>query len=130
MNAQEAREFVQAGLDRRKLQMLDKERQLDIYEAEMITRCNQHCAKQKKIRTEADIRQVFSAEERAVQKAEEKRDWHTYIAIKRFIWFCVSVMMITTWTPLEWWGALALVAGAAVFPAAYIFRLYYPIEEV
>lgn len=130
MKPEEARRIVEEGLQRRKLQMLEKEQQLDWYEAEMISRCNQHCAEQRKERREAEIRNLFSMGEREARQAQELLEQKIIHAVKLFLVFSIITMMLTTWSPLEWWAALSLIAGAASFPAAYIFRLYYPIEEV
>lgn len=126
----EAKMYVLEGLERRKADWRTREQQLDSYEEEMITACNQHSANTKKIRDQEEIRRIFSAERRAAQRAAQVREQNITFAVKQYILFCLVTMMVTTWTPLEWWAAAALIMGAAVFPAVYIFRQFYPLEEV
>lgn len=124
----EAKQYVEAGLQRRREAWYTREQQLDHYEEDMISVCNQHCADTKKIRNQEEIRRIFSAERRAAKQAQEQREQNVATAIKNYLLFCLVSMMVTTWSPLEWWAALALMLGVAVFPAVYIFRLYYPID--
>lgn len=123
----EAKEYVQTGLRNRLEAWQTNEKKLEWYEEDMIRACNQRCADVKKARHDAEIRRIFSAEQRAAKQAQERRERKATEAVKAYVYVCLIIAMVTTWTLLEWWAAVALVAGLAVFPLAYIFRLYYPI---
>lgn len=125
----EAKLYVLEGLEQRKADWRTREQQLDSYEEEMITRCNQHCADRKTERNRKEIQEIFSAQRRAQQQEQQRIEMETSWAVRKYLLFCLGTMMVATWSPMEWWAALALMAGVAVFPAVYIFRLHYPLEE-
>lgn len=60
---------------------------------------------------------------------EQAREEAALDAVRKYCIACLGIAAVASWTPMEWWAAAALIAGLAVFPAAYIFRLYYPIEK-
>lgn len=121
------KEYVQNGLNKRRESWQTNEKKLEWYEEDMISACNRHCADVKKTRHDAEIRRIFNAQQRQEKQARERRERKATEAVKAYVYICFIIAMVTTWTPLEWWAAAALVAGLAVFPLAYIFRLYYPI---
>ena len=49
-------------------------------------------------------------------------------AVKKYGVFCLAILCLTIFTHLPLWGAITTALGMAVFPAVYIFRLYYPLE--
>lgn len=138
MNSDEARRIVSLGLQHRKMerQNAEREQRLEKYERDMITHCNEHSADAKILRRLDDTVQFDRAQAVARREArldvlakEQAREAAAAGAVKRYILSCVVILWLTTWTYLPLWAAVTLVAGLGVFPAAYIFRLYYP-EEV
>lgn len=135
MTSAEAKTIISAGLESRKSeqQLAAQEARLEQYEQEQILACNEHSAdakarrqKEETGRMNRELLEARRAEKaRAIAEAQAKED-AAIAAVKKFCYACFGLAMLTTWTPMEWWAAAALIAGGAVFPAAYIFRLYYP----
>ena len=105
------------------------DRALDAYEVEMISGINAHRAVRA---AQAISREELIAERVAADKAareDMERDYKASEAIKRYILVCLATMCFAAFSPFPVWAAAAFCLGGAVFPASYIFRLYYPIEE-
>lgn len=133
---EEARSYVEEGLQQRKAAWMTREQLLDSYEEEMISHCNQHrMCKQQEMDAMAEKQEAARKRQEAVRKknermmAEMEREEKADNAIRIFGLVALVIMMVTTWSPMEWWAALALIAGLAVFPAVYIYRLYVPFDE-
>lgn len=133
---EEARNYVAEGLQQRKAAWMTREQLLDSYEEEMISCCNQ---KRENIKAEEEAeylrleermrrRELARAKNQRIREQMEKEEaaMHT---VKTFCGVCLGIMMVTTWTAIEWWAAAALVAGLTVFPVAKIFRIYNPIQK-
>ena len=119
---------------------------MEAYEKEMITFCNGHCANAKVIRqkdAETALTLVLEANrqkelrdqmvearkrEREQLRMEMERDATAMDAVRRFVVFCLVTALVTVWTPFPWWAAVALVVGTTALTAAYIFRVYNPVE--
>lgn len=102
---------------------------LDAYEAEMISGINAHRAARA---AQALSRDELIAERVAADKAmreDMEREGKASEAIKRYILVCLATMCFAAFSPFPVWAAAAFCLGGAVFPASYIFRLYYPIEN-
>lgn len=105
------------------------DRALDAYEAEMISGINAHRA--------ARAAQALSRDERIAERVaadkaareDMEREYKSSEAIKRYILVCLATLCVSAFTPFPVWGAVTFCLGGAVFPASYIFRLYFPIEE-
>lgn len=105
------------------------DRALDVYEAEMISGINAHRAARA---AQAISREELIAERVAADKAareDMERDYKASEAIKRYILVCLATMCFAAFSPFPVWAAATFCLGGAVFPASYIFRLYYPIEN-
>lgn len=102
---------------------------LDVYEAEMISGINAHRA--------ARAAQALSREERIAERVaadkamreDMEREYKSSEAIKRYILVCLATLCFAAFSPFPVWAAAAFCLGGGVFPASYIFRLYYPIEN-
>lgn len=138
MSSDEARHIVTLGLQHRKMirQNAEREQRLEKYERDMITRCNEHSADAKILRRMEDTDQLSRIQAAArqearkqIQAAEQAREEAATGAVKRYILTCMAILWLTTWTYLPLWAAVTLVAGLAVFPVVYVFRLYYPFDE-
>lgn len=105
------------------------DRALDAYEAEMISGINAHRA--------ARAAQALSRDERIAERVaadkamreDMEREYKSSEAIKRYILVCLATLCFSAFSPFPVWAAAALCLGGGVFPASYIFRLYFPIEE-
>lgn len=105
------------------------DRALDAYEAEMISGINAHRAARA---AQALSRDELIAERVAADKAareDMEREGKASEAIKRYILVCLATLCFSAFSPFPVWAAAAFCLGGAVFPASYIFRLYYPIEN-
>lgn len=105
------------------------DRALDAYEAEMISGINAHRAARA---AQALSRDELIAERVAADKAareDMEREYKSSEAIKRYILVCLATLCFSAFSPFPVWAAAAFCLGSAVFPASYIFRLYYPIEN-
>lgn len=131
MNSNEAKQIVRDGLNQRKIQKQEAEREAirEKFEQDMIHACNVNCAGAKAKRETMEQAQKRRAEAAASRaKAWELECKSTY-ACQLYGVLCLVVLLISALTKLPFWAAAALIAGGAVFPVAYIFRLYNPIER-
>lgn len=102
---------------------------LDAYEVEMISGINAHRAARA---AQALSRDELIAERVAADKAmreDMEREYKSSEAIKRYILVCLATLCFSAFSPFPVWAAAAFCLGGAVFPASYIFRLYFPIEN-
>lgn len=102
---------------------------LDAYEVEMISGINAHRAARA---AQALSRDELIAERVAADKAareDMEREYKSSEAIKRYLLVCLATLCFPAFSPFPVWGAVTFCLGGAVFPASYIFRLYYPIEN-
>ena len=137
MSNEEARRIVQSGLNRRKAERekAAKEARLEKYEQDMIVTCNEHSADVKMKRQREEIRrrnrEEFQARcaARAESLAKElAREEAAIAAVKKYVVACMAILCLTIFTYLPMWAAVTLALTLAVFPSAYIFRLYFPLE--
>ena len=124
MNA--AKQYVEAGLERRKAdrQEREQEEKLDAYEAEMISFCNRHSADSKKTQAEKEKCESHRAMRAEKREAMRKKDEAAEMACTKYGYTCVAILLLSAWTPLPFYAAVALIAGLAVFPAVYIVKLF------
>lgn len=102
---------------------------LDAYEVEMISGINAHRAARA---AQALSRDELIAKRAAADKAmreDREREYKSSEAIKRYVLVCLATLCFAAFSPFPVWAAAAFCLGGAVFPASYIFRLYYPIDE-
>lgn len=125
----------------------EQEARMEIFEKEMITFCNDHCADARKNREkdaetalalvleenrkkeEREQMIAFRKREREQLRMEMERDAKALEAVRRFVFFCLVTALVTVWTPFTWWAAVALVVGTAFCTGAYVFRVYFPFEQ-
>lgn len=135
MSNEDARSIVAQGLERRKQLFAEHEAALEQYEQDMIDTCNTHCADAKLLRQNEETgrlnreqREARRAARAEAQAKEQAREEATTTAVKRYILACMGIFWLTAFTHLPIWAAVTCALGLAVFPAVYIFRLYYPLE--
>lgn len=105
------------------------DRALDAYEAEMISGINAHRAARA---AQALSRDELIAERVAADRAareDMEREHKSSEAIKRYILVCLALLCFAAFSPFPVWAAITFCVASAVFPASYIFRLYFPINE-
>ena len=105
------------------------DRALEAYEAEMISGINAHWAARA---AQAISRDELIAERVAADKAmreDMEREYKSSEAIKRYVLVCLATLCFSAFSPFPVWAAAAFCLGGAVFPASYIFRLYFPFES-
>lgn len=138
MSNDEARRIVTAGLERRKAERetAAQEARLEKYEQDQIHFCNVHSANAKEQRQLEETgrmnQQQYEARKAAREQAlamEMAREQAAIDAVRKYVVFCLAMLCLTIFTHLPLWGAITTALGMGVFPAAYIFRLYYPLED-
>lgn len=136
MSSEEAKNIVNAGLQRRRdeRKIAEQEERLEQYELDMIGACNENCADARKQRMKEENSRMNQEQAAARQAARETARVQAQAlensavkAVKRYAMICLVILWMTAWTNLPFWAAVTLILGLAVFPAVYIFRLYYPI---
>lgn len=108
---------------------LEADKALDAYEVEMISGINAHRAARA---AQVLTREELIAERVAADKAareDMEREYKASEAIKRYILVCLATLCFAAFSPFPVWAAATFCLGGGVFPAAYIFRLYFPINE-
>lgn len=124
MSTEEARNYVEAGLQRRSIARQEQEEQLDDFEQEMISFCNKHSADSKKTQAEKEKCESHRAMKAEKREAMRKKDEAAEMACTKYGYACVAILLLSAWTPLPFYAALALITGLAVFPAVYIVKLF------
>ena len=125
----EAKLYVQAGLDRRNAERKERirEGELDQYELDMIHRLNIHCADKKEEAAAEAKRKAREASRQAAQLKEWERQQKGIEAIRQYGMACVGILLLVGFTNFPGWAAATLALGLAEFPAIYIYRLYSPL---
>ena len=137
MSNEEKKRIVAEGLERRKADRAEAEREarLDSYEKEQMDAIHRNCegarlnreaeeAHMRKQQQRIARRQEWAAQAAKAQMLEDK----SVAAVRYYGVLCLVVLLISALTRLPFWAAAALILGGMVFPVAYIFRLYNPIE--
>ena len=121
MSSSEARQIVQNGLDRLKVIRNEREAVLEDQARQLRRTINDnHTAR---TMTDAQRLKKAKAERKARVKARRDKENAAILAVQYYARVCIGVVLVTLLTPFPWWAAIALTAGLAVFPAAYIYRL-------
>lgn len=133
----EAKRIVGAGLERRReaRQEAEQEATLEQFEQDMIEACNQNCADAKEQHRTDDAnrlsqkqREERAAARRAAMAAEAAKEMAATKAVQHYGVACLVILLVSACSRFPFWAAVTLICGLAVFPTAYIFRLYYPLK--
>jgi hypothetical protein len=124
MNTEEARNYVEAGLRKRSVLRQEREKELEAFEAEMISYCNKHSADIRKTMAEKEKSEMLRTVKAEKRAAMRKKDELAEMACTKYGYACVAILLTCCITPLPFYGAAALIAGLAVFPTVYILKLY------
>ena len=135
MSCDEARCVVTEGLERRREARIRRDAELETQARQLrMTISGNHALKtmteiQRKALEEEEARQRKA--ERAKAKADLViKDMKAEDACRKYGFAVLLVILLTAVSRMNVFFSLALVLGLAVFPAVYIYRLYYPLEEV
>ncbi len=135
MSSSEARQIVEAGLERKKTERMQRDAELenqarilrltinDNHVVKTITEAQQMELQKEEARKNREAR----AEARALRAA---RELAVEEIVQKFGILCLIILLVTALTRLNLFFSLALMLGLAVFPAVDIYRLYFPVEEV
>lgn len=126
MFSDEAKRYVAAGLEQRSIARNEREREekLEAYEAEMISFCNRHSADSKKTYAEKEKCESHRAMREEKRAAMRQKEEAAEMACTKYGYACVAILLLSAWTPLPFYAAVALIAGLAVFPVVYIVKLF------
>lgn len=135
MSSNEARQIVEDGLERLKIERKRRDAQLEQQERILRLKINDnHAYKAWKVMSDeeqARIRKITAAERKAERQAQElARDLEVGDIVQKSLMTGLSILVASGIFRLNVFVTLALVLGLAVFPAVKIFRLYFPLEEV
>jgi hypothetical protein len=135
MSSEEARSIVEDGLERRREDRIHRDAALEDQARQLrMTISNNHTVRtlseaQKKAMEAENLRK--HRRERAKAKAEKViREMKMEAAIRKYGVWCLVILLMTAIFRVNVLISLALALGLAVFPAAYIYRLYVPLEDV
>lgn len=135
MSTEEARNIISAGLERRREDRVRRDAALEDQARQLrMTISDNHnfrtISEEQRKALEAENIQKRRAE-RAKAKAEQViRDMKAEEAVRKYGVACLLILLMTAVFRMNVLVSLSLTLGLAVFPAAYIYRLYVPFEEV
>jgi hypothetical protein len=135
MSCDEARCVVTEGLERRREARIRRDAELETQARQLrMTISGNHALKtmteiQRKALEEEEARQRKA--ERAKAKADLViKDMKAEDACRKYGIAVLLVILLTAVSRMNVFFSMSLILGMAVFPAVYIYRLYYPLEEV
>lgn len=135
MSSEEARQIVQDGLDRMKQERAKMEAELEYQERILRLKINDN----HHYRTLSEYQKLEIRKEAERNRYEQKKKRHDEMvaidmkaekAVNNYGLFCGAMIFLAAVSRLNIFVFIATVLGAAVFPTAYIYRLYNPIEEI
>lgn len=135
MSTEEARSIVTAGLERLKEDRIKRDAALE----DQARQLRQTISGNHTMKTMTEIqRKTMEAEEARKRRAERAKakadmvikDMKAEDACRKYGIACLVILILTAISNMNVFFSVALALGLAVFPAVYIFRLYYPLEEV
>lgn len=135
MSSNEARQIVEDGLEKKKLERAQRDAALEDQARQLrLTISGNHAERtmseiQRKAKEEAEARERMAERVRA-KAARVYRDMKTEQIIRNYGVLCLLILLLTAVTRLNILVSIALVLGMAVFPAVDIYRLYFPAEGV
>ena len=135
MSSNEARQIVEDGLEKKKLEREQRDAALEDQARQLrLTISGNHAERtmseiQRKAREEAEARERRAERVRA-KAARVYRDMKVEQIVRSYGVLCLLILLLTAVTRMNILVSIALVLGMAVFPAADIYRLYFPAEGV
>ena len=130
-NTEENRRIVAEGLEHRRELRLEAQREeaQEAYEQDMITACNLHAADARKDREQKERKQQIRPQIAKAKADRVRVECAANNAVRIYGVLALVTMLVCATTPMPFYGAAAFLMGDAAIVAAYIFRLFYPIER-
>lgn len=135
MNSNEARQIVEDGLEKKKLERAQRDAALEDQARQLrLTISGNHAERtmseiRRKAREEAEARERRAERVRA-KAARVYREMKAEQIIRSYGVLCLLILLLTAVTRMNILVSIALILGMAVFPAVDIYRLYFPAEGV
>lgn len=135
MSCDEARCVVTEGLERRKEARIRRDAELETQARQL----RQTISGNHAMKTMSEIQRKAMEEEEARKRKAERakakadmviKDMKAEDACRKYGFAVLLVILLTAVSRMNAFFSMALILGMAVFPAVYIYRLYYPLEEV
>lgn len=133
MSSEEARQIVATGLERKKEERKQMDAALEAQERMLRVKINNNHtvrtyteAQKAQLAKEAERkRRECWAKKRAERVAKEMAAEET---VSRYCIWCLVILLASAVTKLNFFVAMALILGLAVFPAVKVYRIYNPIK--
>lgn len=125
MSSDERKRTVQEGLDRRKKARNERDAALEEQARRLRKTINSNHTS--RTLTDAQKQANAKAERQARAKARREKENAAILACHYYIRSLAATVLVTILSPFPWWAAVTLFAALALFTAAYIFRIYYPV---
>lgn len=132
MSNNEARRIVEAGLEQRKQDRVRREAALEDQARQLRQTISGNHAQKTMTEIQRKAMEEEAARNRKAERAKAKaemviKDMKAEDACRKYGMVVLLIILLTALFRMNVFFAMALALGLAVFPAAYIFRLYYPI---
>ena len=135
MSSEEARQIVADGLERRKEEQ--RQRDAELEKQERLLRLTINGNHTEKTLSEAQKKKLEKEKARQRREAKEKarrdraaRDMAAEMTVNNYGITSLVILLVSCITRLNFFVAIALVLGLAVFPVAKIYRLYVLMEDI
>lgn len=135
MSSNEARQIVADGLERRKEEQQQRDAELERQARVLRVKINKNHTVH--TYTEAQKKELEKEKARQRREAKEKerkdraaRDMAAEMTVNNYLGTCLVILLLSALTRLNFFVAMALVLGLAVFPVAKIYKLYVLREEL
>ena len=135
MSCDEARCVVTEGLERRKEARIRRDAELETQARQLRQTISGNHAMKTMTEIQRKAMEEEEARKRKAERAKAKadlviKDMKAEDACRKYGFAVLLVILLTAVSRMNVFFSMALILGMAVFPAVYIYRLYYPLEEV
>lgn len=135
MSADEARNIVTAGLERRKAYRERMDAALEDQARQLRQTISGNHAQKTMTEVQRKAMEAEEARKRRAERAKAKadlviKDMKAEDACRKYGIVVLLIILLTAVSRMNVFFSLALMIAMAVFPAVYIYRLYNPLEEV
>ena len=134
MSNEITRENVRAFLDHNAVELKEKEIAMDSQERQLRLTLNHNHAE--KTMTDIQRREARQEAQRALQQKRERameaariQEMKADAAVRYYGLCCLETILLASVTKLPIWAVLALIGGMGTVLAAYIYRVFYPIQR-
>ena len=133
MSADEARNIVTAGLERRREDRIRRDADLEDQARQLRLTISGNHAQKTMTEVQRKAMEAEEARKRRAERAKAKsdlviKDMKAENAVNKYGIFCIIMILLAAVSRLNIFVLLATVLGVSVFPVVYIYRLYNPLE--